>query len=91
MGSVKTRALMIAFPPAGAELETGTTVSGQPAPLMLKAEGGRLPLTWLVNGQPVPSPPHRRQTFWQPDGAGFVNLSVIDADGNTDRQTVRLR
>jgi penicillin-binding protein 1C len=57
----------------------------------LKAEGGVLPLTWLVNGAPIDAALHRREAFWQPVGKGFVQLSVIDAEGNVDRVTVRLR
>ena len=90
-GSVKTRPLMISFPPAGSELETVMTEQGRAEPLMLKAEGGIMPLTWLVNGKPIKSPPRRRDVQWQPEGAGFAHLSVIDANGNVDRQTVRLR
>ncbi len=37
------------------------------------------------------SEPHRRDVTWQPDGRGFVKLSVIDAKGRVDRVTVRLR
>jgi len=90
-GSVKTRPLMISFPPAGSELETESVPDGRTEPLVLKAEGGSLPLTWLVNGAPLPSPRHRRQALWTPKGHGFVNLSVIDAKGNVDRLTIRLR
>ncbi len=91
IGSVKTRPLMIAFPPEGSELETIQTGGSGQAPLMLRAEGGILPLTWLVNGKPIVSTPHRRETFWQPEGRGFVDLSVIDARGKVDRTTIRLR
>ena len=58
---------------------------------MLKAEGGALPLTWMVNGQPIPSPSHRREVVWEPDGRGFVKLTVTDAKGRVDRSTIRLR
>ena len=37
---------------------------------MLKAEGGALPLTWLVDGAPIASEPHRREAYWQPAGSG---------------------
>ena len=41
--------LAISFPPDRAEVEM---VSGtEPDPLPLKAEGGALPLTWLVDGK----------------------------------------
>ena len=56
-----------------------------------KASGGVLPLTWLVNGAPITSDPRARQVVWQPDGSGFVKLSVVDAKGRVDRVTVRLK
>lgn len=81
--------LLIAFPPDRSEVEVigGAT----PDPLPLKAEGGALPLTWLVDGRPIPSQAHRRDAFWQPSGPGFAKVQVIDADGHVDRITVRLR
>jgi penicillin-binding protein 1C len=56
----------------------------------LKAEGGVLPLRWIVNGVPLGQPDLRRQTAWTPDGAGFVRVSVMDAQGATDSVLVRL-
>ncbi len=89
----------IAFPPDRAELEiaevatagTGRGAGRQGRPVLFRAEGGVLPLTWLVNGAPIASPPHRREAFWRPDGAGFVSIAVIDAKGRSDRVTVRFR
>lgn len=78
----------IAFPPDRAELEIE---SGRPEPVLLKAAGGALPLTWLVDGAPISSDPRRREVLWQPPGAGFAKLSVIDAKGRSDRVTVRLK
>ena len=49
-----------------------------------------LPLTWLVNGAPITSDPRAREIVWQPDGSGFVKLSVVDAKGRVDRVTVRI-
>jgi penicillin-binding protein 1C len=83
--------VQIAFPPDRAELELAMEDDGAPAPLSFKAEGGALPFTWLVNGAPVETAPHRREAFWRPTGKGFVQLSVIDAKGRVDRVTVRLR
>ena len=45
----------------------------------------------VVNGAPIPSDPHRREVVWQPDGRGFVKLTVTDAKGRVDRVSVRLR
>jgi penicillin-binding protein 1C len=85
----------IAFPPDGARVDLGLSdpVSQGPRPgarLALKAEGGVLPLRWIVNGTPVGDPELRRQTAWTPDGAGFVRVSVMDAQGAIDSVLVRL-
>jgi penicillin-binding protein 1C len=81
----------IAFPPDRAELEVVQESNGSRPPLAFKAEGGVLPLTWLVNGAPIEAAPYRREAFWTPSGEGFVQLSVIDSQGTVDRVTVRLR
>ena len=81
----------IAFPPDRAELELAQEKDGTRLPVAFKAEGGVLPFTWLVNGTPLQTAPHRREAFWTPQGEGFVQLSVIDAQGRVDRVTVRLR
>ena len=50
------------------------------------------PLTVLVNGMPVDAPSGRRNTvFFEPEGPGFVRLTVIDATGATDSVLVRLQ
>jgi penicillin-binding protein 1C len=83
--------VQIAFPPDKAELELATEPDGALAPVSFKVQGGELPLTWLVNGAPIETVLYRRETFWQPSGKGFVQLSVIDAKGRVDKVTVRLR
>jgi penicillin-binding protein 1C len=61
------------------------------AGLVLKAEGGALPLTWLIDGAPVMSDPHAREVTWQPGGPGFAKLTVIDAQGRVDRASIRVK
>lgn len=80
--------VQIAFPPDRAELEGD---EGEQQPVVLKAEGGVLPLTWLADGKPIGSDPARRELAWQPEGRGFVRISVIDARGRSDRIEIRLR
>ncbi|WP_439816831.1 penicillin-binding protein 1C [Zavarzinia sp. CC-PAN008] len=70
----------IAFPVADSRVELRQQ-GDRLATLVLRADRGRLPLRWLVNGQPVPASPYRRQAEWLPDGAGFARVTVIDADG----------
>jgi penicillin-binding protein 1C len=80
--------VLIAFPPDRAELDIEDRGD---EPLVLKAEGGVLPLTWLVDGAPITSEPNAHEVTWQPDGKGFVKVQVLDAKGRVDRVTVRLR
>ena len=84
--------LHIAFPPANSEIEL-VSVEGDTGklPVALKAEGGTLPLTWLADGVPLAASPHRRETFLTPSGPGFVQITVIDAEGRSDRTQIRLR
>ncbi len=80
--------VLIAFPPDQSEIASDD-FDGEP--LTLKADGGALPLTWLVDGAPIASDPHARDVAWQPAGAGFAKLTVIDANGRTDRVSVRVK
>lgn len=80
----------ISFPPHQAELEVLADPKGQTLPIALKAEGGKLPLTWLVDGKPISSAPHRRQVFWHPQHTGFVHFTVIDSQGAVDRIDVKV-
>ena len=80
--------VLISFPQDRSELDVEERGD---EPLIFKAEGGALPLTWLVDGEPVTSEAHQREVVWSPKGRGFVKLSVIDAKGRVDRVTVRLR
>ncbi|RIA56354.1 penicillin-binding protein 1C [Dichotomicrobium thermohalophilum] len=89
--SVTAPPVRIAFPPDGAELALQKLPSGAPAPLPFKAEGGALPLTWLVEGRPVQGRAGRRQLLWEPDGRGFVEIVVVDAKGRRDRVQARIR
>ena len=52
--------------------------------------GGTGPLSMLVIGQPLPAAIGRRTLFFEPDGPGFVRLTVMDARGATDSVMVRL-
>ena len=79
----------IMFPPDGARLEIAA--GAQPDPVALKISGGRGPLTVLVNGVPATAASGRGTLFFQPDGPGFVRLTVMDARGATDSVTVRLQ
>ncbi|MCO5076084.1 MULTISPECIES: penicillin-binding protein 1C [unclassified Chelatococcus] len=91
IAATATAPLRIAYPPNGARVDLGLRANASEASaLSLKASGGVLPLTWLVNGAPVSEANLRRQSSWQPDGEGFARVSVIDAKGASDSVTVRL-
>ncbi len=74
----------VAFPPDGAEVETGGM-------LVLKVAEGTPPFTWLADGRPVAVASHERQEMIEGIGPGFVTLSVIDAKGRSGQAVVRLR
>jgi len=82
--------LRIMFPPNNSRLEL-TSLDGKPDPLALKIAGGVEPLTVLVNGLPTTARTERRTLFVDPDGPGFLRLTVIDARGAADSVMVRLQ
>ncbi len=75
----------VAFPPDGAEVEL--LASG----LKVKVAGGTAPFTWLADGVPVVVASDAREAMLAMPGAGFVTLSVIDAEGRSDRVQVQVR
>src|SRR5580704_10684257 len=81
----------IMFPPNGARLELANDDAGRPDPIPVKVTGGAAPLTVLVNGLPLADGSARRTLFFQPDGPGFVRLTVMDARGVSDSVMVRLQ
>jgi penicillin-binding protein 1C len=82
-------ALRIMFPPDGAQLELASR-SGEDA-VPVKIAGGVAPLTLLINGMPASAKPGSRALAFQPDGPGFVRLTVLDAAGATDSVLIRLQ
>ena len=75
----------VAFPPDGAEVELLA------AGLKVKVAGGTAPFTWLADGVPVVVASDAREAMLAMPGAGFVTLSVIDAEGRSDRVQVQVR
>jgi penicillin-binding protein 1C len=69
----------------------GTEVERMPEGLMLRVQGGTAPFTWLLDGTPVKIAERRAETLIAAPEAGFVTLSVIDAEGRSSRVRIRLR
>ena len=80
----------IQFPPDGAQLDL-TREDGRRGPLKLEANSGTPPYRWSVNGLPIPTPAWAAVPSWQPDGPGFVRVTVVDAAGRRASATVRVR
>ena len=75
-----TPRLRILFPPDGASVESLSEG------IALNASGGLAPLRWIANGVPLPE----NATFWQPEGAGFAKLVVLDSSGRRAEARIRV-
>lgn len=80
----------ITYPPNG-------TVIPLPGPrdadktILLKAEGGKAPLTWLVNGLLIGSFDRFQPAQYLPTGEGNARITVVDSEGRSDTSTVRFK
>jgi penicillin-binding protein 1C len=80
----RSEAPEIVYPPNGASVELAQSADGIQLPLVLKLNGGKAPYRWLANGVPLSSVSRKRTQHWLPDGSGFSELTVIDANGKAD-------
>ncbi len=80
----------IAFPPNGAVVPLPDP-HAKDAALQFKADGGRGPLTWLVNGAPLGSFDRFAPALYTPEGEGLARITVVDADGRSDSSEVRFK
>jgi penicillin-binding protein 1C len=80
--------VQIAFPPDRAELAVEDVDGGA---ITVKAQGGALPLVWLVDGVPVDGNAAGREAEVSLAGRGFYTLTVIDAHGRDDRVSIRIK
>jgi penicillin-binding protein 1C len=78
------------FPPSAATVDFLHDPAGDPRPVTLRAQGGKEPLRWIVNGEPVASD-GGPELQWHPDGPGFVHVTIIDGNDRSSRSVFRLR
>jgi len=76
----------ILFPPKDAMISAGKT-----KPVILEADAGRRPYTWLVNGAPAGKSLLSGRLSWQPSGAGAYHITAIDATGAHDSVEIWLQ
>ena len=57
--------------------------------LLLIAHGGEGPFNWLINGRPISG--GRKKNEWNPDGPGFVRVTVVDAAGRSATAEIQIR
>jgi penicillin-binding protein 1C len=77
----------ISFPPNGATVPL-PDVDAKDKTIVLKADGGREPLTWLVNGQIIGSFGRFQPALYAPSGEGVAKITVVDASGRSDSARV---
>jgi len=90
-GQAMVPKLRIVFPPDGASLELSGEDGDELDPVAIKIAGGTPPLNVLLNGLPLGSKQSGRTVFFDPDGPGFVRLTVTDVTGAADSVAVRLQ
>jgi penicillin-binding protein 1C len=90
-GVAMTPKVRILFPPNGASLELAGIDGESLDPIAIKIAGGTPPLNVLLNGMPLAGKKTARTLFFEPDGPGFVRLTVTDATGAADSVVVRLQ
>ncbi len=84
-GAYRTPPIRIASPPDRAVVEAEPDDH-----VTITADGGQLPLTWLVDGEPV-SAQQKRALMLDARHRGFLKISVIDATGRADRVSIRIK
>ena len=80
----------ISYPPNGT-LVPLPAAAAKDRTIVLKADGGRAPLTWLVNGQLLGNFDRFQPVFYTPDGEGLARFTVVDAQGRSDTAQVRFK
>ncbi len=76
----------IIFPRDGVEVFLG----GESRGYALAARGGGAQYRWYVDGEPVRRETLSGRVIWNPAGAGFYDVTVVDRDGRSARSKVRV-
>jgi penicillin-binding protein 1C len=80
----------IAFPPNGTVVQLPPDAAKDHT-IVLKADGGKAPLTWMVNGQLIGNYDRFQPVIFTPDGEGVARITVVDAQGRSDTSQVRFK
>jgi penicillin-binding protein 1C len=80
----------IAFPPNGATVLV-PPAGARDRTIMFKADGGRAPLTWLVDGTPLGTFDRFQPVLYSPRGEGIAEVTVVDAEGRSDSAKIRFK
>jgi penicillin-binding protein 1C len=80
----------ISFPPNGTIVPL-PGVTAKDGSILFKADGGRAPLTWLVNGQLLGNFDRFQPVLYTPDGEGVARITVVDSQGRSDSAQVRFK
>lgn len=80
----------ISFPPNGATVPLPDAKAADKT-IALRADGGREPLTWLVDGHLLGSYTRFEPVLLAPPGEGFARITVVDATGRSDTAEVRFK
>jgi penicillin-binding protein 1C len=80
----------IAFPPNGTVVQLPPDAAKDHS-IVLKADGGKAPLTWMVNGQLIGNYDRFQPVIFTPDGEGVARITVVDAQGRSDTSQVRFK
>jgi penicillin-binding protein 1C len=78
----------ISFPPNGAVVPLPDPKANT---ILFKADGGREPLTWLVNGELLGSFTRFQPVLYKPQGEGLARVTVVDAAGRSDTSQIRFK
>lgn len=77
----------ISYPPNGSLIPL-PVAKAKDRTIVLKADGGRAPLTWLVNGQLLGNFDRFQPVLYTPDGEGVARITVVDSQGRSDSTRV---